>query len=260
VSSPDIHAADDWDSHWQTYGASAEFNPAQTFRRERIVELIRKHADRAPRILDIGSGTGDLSRDLRAAFPAGSILGLELSATGVKLASAKVPEARFLQCDLLASPAPPAEYRRWASVAVCSEVIEHLDNPSPLLRGARQFMAPDCWLIVTVPGGPMSAFDRFIGHRRHYSPKALSQLLESVGFDVPFAAGAGFPFFNLYRLAVLARGRRLVERAQVASVENLVAHERILLRIFQSLFRLTSARGRWGWQTIATAQLRADRR
>jgi len=251
-------SGDDWESHWQAYGASAEFNPAQAFRRQLIVEIIRKQGGSAPRIIDIGSGQGDLARDLRAALPASSIFGVELSAAGVQLARIKVPEARFLQFDLLGRDGPPDEYKHWATVAVCSEVLEHLDDPVALLCGAREFLAPGCLLVVTVPGGPMSAFDRHIGHRRHYPPQELGGLLQAAGFQVEFAAGAGFPSFNLYRLATLLRGRHLVERAKVASVERLSPHERAVLRFFQMLFRFHRANGTWGWQTIVTARLRTD--
>src|SRR3546814_18015665 len=71
-------------------------------------------------------------------------------------------------------------------------------------------MAPGCRLVVTVPGGPMSAFDRHIGHRRHFTPPALAALLTDAGLAVERTDGAGFPFFNLYRLGVIARGHRLV--------------------------------------------------
>ena len=72
--------------------------------------------------------------------------------------------------DLLRDPAPDAEWAGWATHAVCSEVLEHVDEPVVLLRNARSWLAPGCRLVVTVPGGPMSAFDRHIGHRRHFSP------------------------------------------------------------------------------------------
>ena len=68
------------------------------------------------------------------------------------------------------------------------------------------YLARGCRVVVTVPGGPMSAFDRSIGHRRHFTPDSLSQILRESGFRVESAQRAGFPFFNLYRLVVIARG------------------------------------------------------
>ena len=43
-----------------------------------------------PRILDIGSGTGDLAFDLLDSFPDAEVVGLELSEAGVELARASL--------------------------------------------------------------------------------------------------------------------------------------------------------------------------
>jgi SAM-dependent methyltransferase len=248
---PGAGTDDDWETHWQQYASSAKFNPAQTFRRDLIWELIRERAPKACRILDIGSGQGDLASDLHARMPRAEILGIELSAAGIEMARQKAPAARFSQCNLLEAVTVPPEYRQWAEVAVCSEVLEHVDEPATLLKNARGFFARNCLVIVTVPGGPMSAFDRHIGHRRHYTPEALGEVLIQSGLEVEFVAGAGFPFFNLYRLAVLARGASLVERAKVLSVESLSLSEAWVLSSFRRLLSWNHGRGRRGWQIIA---------
>ena len=246
--------SDDWEAHWLQYASSANFNPAQAFRRDLIWELICRRVPHASRILDIGSGQGDLAADLQARLPGAEILGIELSATGVEMARRKAPAARFLQYDLLQTAEAPREHRHWAELAVCSEVLEHVDEPAVLLRNARAFLAPGCLIIVTVPGGPMSAFDRHIGHRRHYTPEALSPVLRQAGFGIEFVAGAGFPFFNLYRLAVLARGASLVDRAKVQTMESLSLTEGLVLSGFRRLLRWNHARGKRGWQIIACAR------
>jgi trans-aconitate methyltransferase len=121
---------------------------------------------------------------LPAQAPRAQFLGLELSRTGVDTASRRVPAARFLQRDLL-SPARPGDGLDFlATHALCSDVLEHLDDPGLLLRNAAAYMAPGCKLVATVPGGWYSAFYDHIGHRRHYSPAQLTGLLESAGFAV----------------------------------------------------------------------------
>ena len=65
-----------------------------------------------------------------------------------------------------------------ADVAVCSEVLEHLNDPATFLRTATAALSPGATFIVTVPGGPRSEFDRLIGHRRHYTPQSIRQLFE----------------------------------------------------------------------------------
>ncbi|HET8547571.1 MAG TPA: class I SAM-dependent methyltransferase, partial [Bryobacteraceae bacterium] len=202
---------DNWERHWEEYAASAQENPAQAYRRRLVFSALDLPDCGAARILDIGSGQGDFAAALRAWRPNAQILGLELSQSGVDIAARKVPGARFARRDLLAYDPVPQEQRNWATHAVCSEVLEHLDDPERLLRNARAYMAPGCRLVVTVPGGPMSAFDRHIGHRRHFTASDLSGVLTAAGFSNVLITGAGFPFFNLYRCVVILRGRKLIE-------------------------------------------------
>lgn len=239
---------DDWDRHWDDYASAAERNPAQRYRRKLILSMLGAEGTAAPvRLLDIGSGQGDFTADVRAAFPGAQVLGLELSAAGVEVARRKVAGADFLQWDLLAERQPPEHRRNWATHAVCSEVLEHLDEPERLLANTRAWLARGCRLIVTVPGGPMSPFDRHIGHRRHYRGEDLGELLERAGFHVEGAHGAGFPFFNLYRRVVIARGSKLI--SDVAKEPSLAA--RMAMDAFDGLFRWNL--GTRGWQTIAVA-------
>jgi SAM-dependent methyltransferase len=203
------------------------------------------------RVLDIGSGTGDLAAEIRKAFPAAELLGLDVSAAAVEHAARKVPSATFLRCDLLGNSEPEPAYRGWATHAVCSEVLEHVEDPEALLANARAYLAPECRLIVTVPGGPMSAFDRHIGHRRHFTARSMRGLLEQAGFFVERSMRAGFPFFNLYRLIVLLRGERLVDDAARGSGTR---PARLVMRIFGVLFRLNLTSSPWGWQVLAAAR------
>jgi SAM-dependent methyltransferase len=243
---------DDWDQHWTDYAGSAAINPAQQYRQELIVRQLERDGS-ARRVLDIGSGTGDLAAAVQAAMPTAEILGLELSRAGVEISRLKVLGASFEERDLMLAEPPPAEYRGWATHALCSEVLEHLDEPEALLANAIPYLAPGCMLLVTVPGGPMSAFDRHIGHRKHFRPQELRELLERVGFEVERVTGAGFPFFNLYRLVVILRGKRLV--AEVADGETTIL-ARLVMAVFGFLFHLNLDATRWGWQTVAYARLR----
>ena len=205
MSEPRVPAADqdDWDTHWENFAESAERNPAQAFRRRMVLARLAESGG-PRRYLDVGSGQGDLAAQVAERWPAAEIAGIELSATGVDLASGKVPRGRFEQFDLLSGQPPLDGLVGWATHATCSEVIEHVDEPQPFLTAARQWLAPGATLVVTVPGGPMSAFDRHVGHRRHYTIDDLAALLEASGFTVDECGGAGFPAFNLYRRAVIA--------------------------------------------------------
>jgi SAM-dependent methyltransferase len=244
-------SADDWDGHWRAYAASAALNPAQAYRRMLIFRALDLTRARDPvRLLEIGSGQGDLSREIVERCPGIELVGLDISDTGVAIARAKVPAGLFFQQDLMLPMTLPARYRAWATHGVCSEVLEHLDDPLTALKHARAGLAPGGRLIVTVPGGPMSAFDRHIGHRRHFTPASLGALLRDAGLEVTSVHGAGFPFFNLYRLTVIARGEKLVDDASGGTMPFIA---RAAMQMFSWLFRMNVSRTLRGWQLIAVA-------
>ena len=100
----------------------------------------------------------------------------------------------------------------------------------------------------------MSAFDRHIGHRRHFTRAALAGMLEEAGFQVELVAGAGFPTFNLYRMIVLLRGARLIEDAS-GRPGGLA---RVVMASFDWLLRLSLFDTPWGWQIVAVGRRRRD--
>lgn len=181
-------------------------------------------------------------------------MGLDQSQSGVEISSRKVARARFVRRDLLEPQHPPGNQRQWATHAVCSEVLEHVDDPHTILRNAREYMAPGCRLVVTVPGGPMSAFDRHIGHRKHFRQTELRALLSDAGYSPEYVTGAGFPFFNLYRSLVILRGRRLVDDVRAIEGRSSSAAARMVMAAFDVLFRLNLDSCRWGWQMLAKAR------
>lgn len=245
-------AVDDWDRHWMDFGAVAELSPATRYRRRLALRLLGQAAPGdAVRMLEIGSGAGQFAAEFLAQSPRAQFLGLELSRTGVQMASGRVPGAQFLQCDLLAQAPPDVALNFRATHALCSDVLEHLNDPARLLRRTAAYMAAGCQLVVTVPGGWYSAFYQHIGHRRHYTPAELTDLLESAGFAVERACAAGFPFFNLYRMLVTLRGPGLIAAAARAPSFLMRASG----AAFEALFHLNLMHP-WGWQTVAVARYR----
>ena len=242
--------ADDWDGHWASFDESASMNPAQRHRHRLVDRILR--AQRPTRLVDIGSGQGDMLELLSRSLPNTKLFGLELSETGVDRTFFKVPAADVRRVDLLSDDAVLQLGGIEADVAVCVEVLEHLDDPIKFLRTATAALVPGATLIVTVPGGPLSEFDRLIGHRRHYTPNSLRHVLQSAGFVVISVDRAGFPFFNLYRLVVIGRGTRLADDVADGSTSRLA---QVTMRMFGVLFRLNVRRSRWGWQNIAVAKM-----
>jgi hypothetical protein len=123
------------------------------------------------------------------------------------------------------------------------------------LKAAQSYLKNGATLIVTVPGGPMSAFDRFIGHRRHFDKETIRSVLQDAGFEATKVMLAGFPFFNLYRLMVIGRGEKLAADLKKRKRSWLV---RALLnsmgKIMGVLSHLNLPDSRFGWQVVAVAR------
>jgi SAM-dependent methyltransferase len=243
--------ADNWDQHWSDISSSADISPSTAYRRRLIEKLLRiKPPGDGIRVLEIGSGTGSFAERFVRKYPRAAFLGLDNSATAVAMCAHKAPSARFLQRDLLVTPSLADDLNFGATHAICSEVLEHVDVPDTLLRNSTAYMAPGCRVVITVPGGPMSAFQRRIGHRKHYTAGELRSLLNSAGFEAEFASGVGFPFFNAYITTLVWRGDK--------AMSDVVGEPGLAIRtasvVFDALFRLNSMRA--GWQIVAVGRYR----
>ena len=259
MSLPTEDQRDDWERHWEQYAQAASANPAQQMRHRIIARLLQTAASSpggALRVCDFGSGQGDLICGLSRVLPAAEFVGLELSTSGVEISRRKAPQARFEVADLFAHPPEDFGLRDWATLGVCSEVLEHVDDPRALLQAMLGYLAPGGVLVVTVPGGPMSTFDRHIGHRQHFNRRSISALLATAGFTVERTCMAGFPFFNLYRLTVIARGRKLVDDVTARNGAAGSPLARAAMAIYRGLFRFNLLDSPFGWQVVAIARKR----
>jgi 2-polyprenyl-3-methyl-5-hydroxy-6-metoxy-1,4-benzoquinol methylase len=248
----------DWDHHWDAYGEAAEGNPANVYRFRLVLSLLGRPPAGAT-LLDIGSGQGELAIKLRQTYPDVAVWGVEYSSAGVErsraAAAALAAEVNFTQLDLL-QPVTLQPGQPPAGHAVCSEVLEHVDDPVRLLRNSKSLLAPGCRVVVTVPGGPRSAFDRHIGHLRHFKAADLHGVLTDAGYVVERVLRAGFPFFNIYKLAIIARGRRFIadveDRAPGATPSRA---ELAATRFFDMGFKHSRDDFLLGWQMAAVARI-----
>lgn len=245
---------DDWESHWSRYSAVAGANPAQHLRHVAILDALREKPLPVARLLDVGSGQGDFLARAAANGAAETYVGFELSQSGIRVSQAKVPQAEFLQVDMLAPSEEANRFAGWATAAVCSEVVEHVDDPIAFLSSLRTYLADGATLVLTVPGGPMSQFDRHIGHRRHFTKEAARQMLTVAGFHVDAVRLVGFPFFNLYRLMVILRGQQLIGDAEAKSATAATGLAQLAVRGFNFLFSFNLKDFPLGWQIVAVAR------
>ena len=126
--------------------------------RARVVRrLIAKYAVRGAPILDAGCGTGLNLRHL----PSGST-GIDINPRNVELVARRLPNHRVIQGDVEALPFEANDF----GTVLCTEVIEHIPDPSTALSEFRRVLKPGGVLVGSVPA-------RCIVSPRAYSAKSL---------------------------------------------------------------------------------------
>ena len=196
---------DNWDDHWRQYDETLAKSPAQFYRFDQVAKEVRRIIDTSPAssLLDVGCGQGVLLQTLKKTFPSLIFGGIEYSEYGVSLTKEKMPDSQIIQGDLILNTGSLQHFSSWADIITCSEVLEHVDDPCIFLKNCLPLLKSDGRIIITVPGGPMTAFDKSIGHRQHFNHEKLNLLLKEAGYTIICNRQAGFPWHNLYRLVLL---------------------------------------------------------
>ncbi len=137
------------------------------------------------RVLEIGSGTGNLTRRLipRDQYVASDINPLYLSA--LRGLTSDRPYLDVTLTDVTRGDSFPRVEGGFDTV-VCLNVVEHVDDDVGALGNIRAVLAPGGRAIVLVPQGPevFGTLDEVLGHKRRYTRASLDQLAADAGFVV----------------------------------------------------------------------------
>ncbi len=114
-----------------------------------IVDALRIRFPEGSKVLDVGCGNGIISRNVGAA--GFTVKGIDVSAKAI----AKATEANTLPnvtFEVRSAEALAADGHQYEAV-ICSEVLEHLNEPGKLIQVLHKLLVPTGILIVTVPNG-----------------------------------------------------------------------------------------------------------
>jgi glycosyltransferase involved in cell wall biosynthesis len=172
-----IYQRDEYGSH-----ILARLSRAPTFNAW-MADQIREYCGH--RVLEIGSGVGNLTRRLvpRTEYVATDINPLYLQILSVLAADR--PYMKTTYCDVT----DVASFPRLASgydTVICLNVIEHVKDDAGALSNIRSVLAERGRAIVLVPHGQWNfgTLDHVLGHERRYSRAALQRLAEDCHFQV----------------------------------------------------------------------------
>lgn len=144
------------------------------------------------RVLDVGCGTGEMVR-----FRPQTV-GVDVNPRFVEYCRSQGLDVHPMQPDRL-----PFEDRSFQGV-VLDNVLEHIEEPAPLLAEIRRVLPPGGTLVVGVPGRRGFASDS--DHKRHYSQSDLYACMRGAGFDAasvfyqPFRSRWLDEHFRLYAI------------------------------------------------------------
>lgn len=230
---------------------SASHNPAQNYRFGLIKNELRvcDSNQKVKCVVDLGCGNGDLISKLSESFTHIELIGIEPSSTGFDISRAKNVTSLIIRSDITLDHLSDGALER-ADVVVCTEVLEHLDNPNKLLTALSNSIKKGTKILVTVPGGPRSKFDRHIGHRTHFKKNQLIELIEDNGFSCDYVKRSGFPGHNIYKLITVILGNVLIKKSEsFESTAGIGVISRILNRLMEKSFKDSP----FGWQMLAVA-------
>lgn len=146
-----------------------------------IRRLIRQHMPSLRSYLEIGCGTGFVTRGVAEEFPAAELTGSEIFVDGLAMAARRVPTARLVQMDARNLPSV-AEF----DVVGAFDVIEHIEEDERVMANVHRALRPDGLFVITVPqhGWLWSPADDHAHHVRRYSARELHEKLNATGFEV----------------------------------------------------------------------------
>lgn len=114
-----------------------------------IIDTLKTRLPEQAVVLDVGCGNGVISRGVgRQGF---NVYGIDVSDKAIEKARQlnDMPNVKF---DVVSAEQLVAEGKKYNAI-ICSEVLEHLNNPGSLLQVLYQSLADNGVLIVTVPNG-----------------------------------------------------------------------------------------------------------
>jgi SAM-dependent methyltransferase len=191
-----------------------------------LVEKIRSTLNNpAPRILDVGCGTG---ANLKMLSTLGRAEGVDISAQAVDFC-----HERGLSSVKLGAIEDLPYADESFDIVTALDVVEHLDDDVSGLREIRRVLGEDGRLLVFVPAFMFlwGVQDDVSNHRRRYTLPGLVNALEASGFGIEWASYANISFF-LPVLVVRSVMRWLGLRADTEYGINIS----LLNGVFSSLF------------------------
>jgi SAM-dependent methyltransferase len=183
-------SADAYDDLWRSLEDFLRFNPGARHRRRLVLRALRRFAPTAKTILDVGCGVGEMEGFLADRLPGRAFTGIDLSPVAIDSCRRRMPSLDWRVVDIVRDELPTG-----FDVVLCSELLEHLDQPDLALNRIAETVRPGGIAIVTVPSGRVFPTERAVGHVRHPSAETLHDWFDRADLDLLEMRHWGWPAY-----------------------------------------------------------------
>jgi 2-polyprenyl-3-methyl-5-hydroxy-6-metoxy-1,4-benzoquinol methylase len=188
--------ADHYDEMWRRLEDFLRYNPGARERRHLVLRALRRHARSATSILDVGCGLGEMVSFLTSELPHARFTGVDFSSGAIDSCRRRFPAHTWVVADVVNDDLPTPY-----DAVVCSELLEHLDEPETALVRIAASLAPTGTIVITVPNGKVFATERAIGHVRHPTLPMLHEWFAAADLEVVEAHRWGWPGYLALKYA-----------------------------------------------------------
>lgn len=185
-----------YDEQWARLGDFLRYNPGARHRRRLVRKALRGAGFIDGSLLDVGCGLGEMVGSLADAFPRAMITGVDLSPLAIERCRHTRPRQQWAVADVTVDELPD----RFDAV-VCSEVLEHLDQPTSAVAALARAAREGGVVVITVPHGRVHATERAVGHLHHPTFDELDSWCSGAGLVIEHCWCWGWPAFAMVKRA-----------------------------------------------------------
>jgi ubiquinone/menaquinone biosynthesis C-methylase UbiE len=173
-------------------------------------------------VLEIGSSSGYLLREIKRAFPDVFLIGSDCIPESLERLAKKVPNVPLIQFDLIDCPLPD----NCIDVVIALNVLEHIENDQAALVQMYRILKPGGHAIIEVPANPelYDFYDEQLKHFRRYDLRDIMSMAKRSNFVCLEASHLGFFIYPAFKFMKLRNKQKSMRNGfkKRASMRDLV--------------------------------------
>lgn len=175
-------------------------------RRHTLLELQKIVTKNDLILLEIGSSSGYMLRDIRSSFQNTFIIGSDCISDPLENIAGTMPQIPVIQFDLVECPLPDS----CIDIIVALNVMEHIEDDEAALQQIYRILKPGGYVIIEVPANQdlYDFFDAQLKHFRRYNLKLLCNIARKMNFSIVKASHFGFFIYPAFKFVKLLNQRK----------------------------------------------------